>query len=107
MFDELMERLNNTGIPFRESGWAVAPATDYGVIDIDGGGASEWADDRIVNQAVQGTIDLYTRGAGRAQMKTVQEALNEAGVSWRFNSCQYEEDTKLMHYEWVFELEAI
>ena len=107
MFDDLKKALDKTGIPFAETAWETAPATDYGTIALDGPGESVWADDRISEQAIQGTVDLYTHGPGRTQMKKVQAALDGEGVSWRINSIQYEEETGLMHYEWVFELEDI
>ena len=107
MFEELKKALENTGIPFEETAWSPAPSADYGTIALDGQGESVWADDQMEHQAMQGTVDLFTHGPGRAQMQTVQTALDASGVSWRLNSIQYEENTKLTHYEWVFELEAI
>ena len=31
-------------------------------------------------------------------------ALDAAGIAWYLNSIQYEEDTGLIHYEWVWEV---
>lgn len=107
MYEQLLEKLKATGIPFEDGGWSVAPASDYGTAALDGSGAALWADDAMQEQAVSGTVHLFTRDAGRKQMQTVQAALNSAGVSWRLNSIQYEEGTRLTHHEWVFELEAM
>lgn len=107
MFERLLEELRKTGIAFERTAWATAPGTDYGVAALDGGGDTVWADDAMQEQALSGTVDLFTRDEGYPQMFAVQEALNRSGVSWRINSIQYEEGTGLMHYEWVFELEAI
>ena len=107
MYERLIEKLKETGIPFADGGWSTAPAGDYGTAELDGSGATVWADDAMQEQAMSGAVHLYTRGAGRVQMQKVQEALNSGEVSWRLNSVQYEESTNLTHYEWVFELEAM
>lgn len=106
-FDKLLYELRSTGIAFEDTGWSVAPGTDHGIVRIEGGADAVWADDAMQEQAVRGAVHLFTKDAGRGQMKAVQSALNRAGVSWRFSSRQYEETTRLTHYEWIFELEAI
>lgn len=106
MLKHILKELEATGIAFEPTAWATAPGTDYGAVALDGAGASVWADDRMQEQALEGTVDLFTRDEGHPQMKAVQAALDRSGVSWRLNSIQYEENTGLMHYEWVFELEA-
>lgn len=107
MFDKLLEELRATGIDFAHAAWRAAPNTDYGTAALDGGGDTVWADDAMQEQALTGAVHLFTRDAGHAQMQAVQAALNRAGVCWRFTSSQYEEDTRLTHYEWAFELEAV
>lgn len=107
MLNTLIDALNATGIAFKETGWSKAPGTDYGAVALDGSGASVWADDQMTEQAITGTVDLFTLDSGIAQMKSVQQALCDCKISWRLNTIQYEEDTGLTHYEWVFEMEAI
>lgn len=107
MYDKLIESLKNTDIPFREAAWSKAPATDYGVYALDGAGETLWGNNRMLHQAIEGTVDLFTHGPGREQAQTIQSALNEAGVSWALNSVQFEDDTRLTHWEWVFQLEGL
>ena len=107
MLDRLMQELKATGLEFRRGGWAKAPATDYGAVALDGAGATVWADGAMVEQALTGTVDMYTRDEGIPQMLAVQQAFKRAGVSWRLNTVIYERDTRLTHYEWTFELEAV
>ena len=64
------------------------------------------ADDRKEEQVIQGTIDYFTKTEYDANVKLIQEKLNSIEISWRLNSIQYEEDTKFIHYEWIFELEG-
>lgn len=65
---------------------------------------SLWADGRMQEQAIQGTIDYFTRAEFDPNVKKIQKALNDAGVSWRLNSIQYEDTTRYQHYEWVWEI---
>ena len=64
------------------------------------------ADDRKDQQVVQGSIDLYALPGDMKMFDKVQEALDGAGVSFRFSSSQYEdlELNDFIHYEWIFEV---
>lgn len=70
----------------------------------DGAGEAVFANGSMQNQVLSGTVDLYTRTPDdRTLFNGVQNALN--GVcAWRLNSIQFEEDTGLTHYEWVWEV---
>lgn len=106
-FDQLLTALEETGIPFAQYAWDSPPESDYGVISLDGGPSVIWADDHMTEQALEGTVDLFTRSADREQMERIQSILNALpGVAWRFSSLQYENDTRLLHWEWIFQLEA-
>lgn len=75
-----------------------------------------WAEDNEVNQisadnkktvqVIQGTIDLYTLNEKDELAEKIQSALNEMDISFSLNSVQYEDETTLIHYEWVFEVIA-
>lgn len=62
------------------------------------------ADNIHTESADQGTIDLYTKQGNDPLMDSIPEALNKLGCAWYKNSTQYEEDTGLIHVEWVFEV---
>lgn len=107
MYDELIAALRATGIPLAEYAWDSRPDADYLVIAIDGEAASLEADGQKVNQSPQGTVDLFTASNDRQAMQTVQAALDALdGCAWYLNSVQYEDDTRLLHWEWVFSLET-
>ena len=71
-----------------------------------------WAEDREYNaldvnnykngQAVEGTIDYFTKDEDDENINAIQVALNRARIAWFLNSVQYEEETQFIHYEWVF-----
>lgn len=69
----------------------------------DGQAGSLWADGRMQQQALTGTIDYFTKREDDKRVDVIQEALNAAGIPWRLNSIQFEDDTGLIHYEWVWE----
>lgn len=62
------------------------------------------ADNLHAETADQGTIDLYTLQENDPLMESIPAALNGAECVWYKNSTQYEEDTGLIHVEWVFEV---
>lgn len=62
------------------------------------------ADDLKVDQAVSGTVDYFTRTEYDPACDSIQTALNGIEASWYLNSVQFEDETNLIHYEWVFEV---
>ena len=104
-YEAMIAALKETGIPFAEDGWDTKPGLPYGVYAIDGGAGALWAGDRQISQGLQGTVDLFTGvGSARVNRRTVENAIKQSGVSFWYNSEQYESDKRLMHYEWVFEV---
>ena len=53
-------------------------------------------------QAIHGTVDYYTQTEYDGNIDKIQTALNKTCSNWSINSVQYEDDTKLIHYEWEF-----
>lgn len=67
-----------------------------------------WAEDGpgavgIVTRALSGTIDYYTKQENDPNVQNIETVLKNLDIAWRINSIQYEEDTKYIHYEWVWE----
>jgi hypothetical protein len=77
---------------------------DYIVWAEDGQADSVWADGKMIEQTITGTIDYFTRTEYDPLFDSIQTALNTLGISYRLNSIQYEVDTKYWHYEWVWEM---
>ena len=69
----------------------------------DGQADSVWADGRMKEQTITGTIDYYSKEEYDPSFSLIQAALGGIGISYRLNSIQYEPDTKYIHYEIVFE----
>ena len=79
-------------------------AAPYFVYGEDSQDASLYADGVMCTQVLQGTIDYYTQDGEDLTVDETQSALNSAGISFWLNSVQYEDDTNLVHHEWVWEV---
>ena len=62
------------------------------------------ADNRKVNQTIEGTIDLFTKEENDALVDEIQGALCEYCISFRLNTVAYEEETEVIHWEWVWQV---
>lgn len=60
------------------------------------------ADNFKNEQAIQGTIDLFTKTEFDTNVDSIQTALKTAKISFYLNSVQYEQETDFIHYEWVW-----
>jgi hypothetical protein len=65
---------------------------------------SVWADGRMQEQTIEGTIDYFTKTENDPNVQKIQNALNDGNVSWRLNSVQYETETHYIHFEWTFQV---
>lgn len=102
-----LEAIKNTlltvGVPVSHY-TAMKKPDKYIVWAEDSQGEPLWADGRMIGQVVQGTIDYFTRTENDPNAQKVQQALTDADISYRLNSIQYEDDTRYIHYEWVWEV---
>ena len=108
IFDELVRQLKGiTGVQFTEYEWETRPNGNFGTVQLDFETDDSEGDDRKVDRAWEGSVDLYTHGKEMmtvAAVETVLESVCEG--SWYLNSEQYELDTGLIHREFVFQIEA-
>ena len=82
---------------------AQSTAKRYIVWAEDGSNDSFSGNNRQLEQEVTGTIDLYTQTEYDPLIDSIQDALNEEPhVSWMLSSVSYEDETNLIHYEWIF-----
>ena len=73
----------------------------YAVWQEDSEGDSHYSDNIKAEQVLQATIDYFTKSEYDTMTDSIQNALNKAQLSWVLNSFQYEDETKLLHYEWI------
>lgn len=63
-------------------------------------------DGRKIGRTLEGSIDLYSKRPDDPFINAIEKALNDAGICFRLNSIQYEQDTKIIHHEWVWNIET-
>lgn len=52
----------------------------------------------------EGTVDLFTRDEGDTLISAIPAALESIEAAYYLNSVQYEEETGLIHFEWVWQV---
>lgn len=62
------------------------------------------AENGIVNRAMRGTTDLFTKLDLDPWAAELEKSMTESGIAWYLNTIQYEEDTGFRHWEWVWEV---
>ena len=90
-----------------EDSWDTRPNTDsYGLISLDFEAASLDGDSVKQDEAFEGSVDLFScKRSGEGWIPLIRAALTKhCGASWRLNSRQYEHETNLHHWEWVFQI---
>ena len=65
------------------------------------------SDNHKTEQNISGTCDFYTKTEFDPLIDEIQEALDEMGLAWSLNSVQYEDETKMIHYEWRWEVAVV
>ena len=105
-YSGLVAALKTLEAPFAENGWTSRPkGNTYGVVSLDFELNGLTGDDVKVMRAWSGSVDVFsTDKAGEGIPEEVEELLEEFfGASWILNSHEWEQATRLFHWEWTFE----
>ena len=103
------EAPNTVTLPVAEDEWNSRPdAESYGLISLEFEADALRADNRKVITAHEGSMDLYSRRRdGAGWLPLIKDLLTEkCGSCWRLNHRAYERETRLFHWEWVFQVEG-
>ena len=108
MFDELVTKLKAIkGVQFTEYEWKTRPNENHGTVQLDFEAEDDHGDDTKQARAWEGSVDLFTHGKEMLIVAAVESVLEEVCEgSWYLNSEQYEQETGLIHREFVFQIEA-
>lgn len=72
----------------------------------DGEDSAIDANDRKEEQAITGFLDYYTKVEYDERVDAIQAILydlqGEAPFGWRLDSVQYEDETNLIHFQWLW-----
>ena len=92
-----------------EDGWDTRPdAESYGIISLEFEAGHMDGDNRKQHRAYEGSIDLYSRNKhGNGWVQLIEQVLTEhCDSTWSMNRPGYESNTKLYHFEWIFQIEG-
>ena len=90
-----------------EDGWNTRPdAESYGIIQLDFEADALRGDNRKQITAYEGSMDLYSRKKdGDGWLPLIRDMLEEhCEGSWSLNYHGYERESKLYHWEWVYQV---
>ena len=62
------------------------------------------ADNTLAEQSPSGTLGYFTQDEFDPMVDAIQGKLRDLECAWGLNSVQHEENTDLIHYEWVWEV---
>lgn len=74
------------------------------IVWAEDGGNQLFAGNRMREQAVTATVDLYTKAEYGELPDAIQKALDSGGIAWSLSAAAYEDDTRLIHYTWDVEV---
>ena len=74
------------------------------IVWAEDGGNQFFGGNRIQEQAVTATVDLYTKTEYGIAPDEIQQAFDDAGIAWSLSAALYEDDTRLIHYTWDVEI---
>lgn len=103
------ERPNQVKLPMAEDDWNTRPETvSYGIVSLDFEADALRGDNIKVATAYEGSVDLFSlQRSGAGWVELITETLTEhCEGCWSLNSHQYERETGLFHWEWVFQVEG-
>lgn len=83
--------------------WQQTPdVAAWGTVTHDGQADAIWGDGQMQAQAIEGSVHLFCRNLSTGAPEGVQAALAELELSWRLDDVLYEQDTRLLHYVWIW-----
>lgn len=103
------ETPNTVTLLMAEDGWNTRPDADsYGIVALDFEADALRGDNIKCVTAYEGSVDLFSRKRdGDGWIPLITSALTaHCDGAWHLNSRQYERETGLFHWEWVFQLEG-
>lgn len=99
----IRDALLTVGVPVHHFSACKGEKAPYLVWAEDSAGPDVHADGGLAEETLEGTVDYFTRQEYDPVYERVGPALEEIGAACYLNSIQYEADTGLIHYEWVWQ----
>ena len=99
---QLMINTLNTisGIEFAEDAWKQKAPSNYGVVELTGETANDYADGRKIGQAFNVTITMYVSGNSHTWIQKVQEKLESLKIPYSMPTREYLQDINKVRWIW-------
>ena len=99
---EMIDALNTIrGIKFREDAWKEKAPSNYGVVELNGETANDYADGVKIAQAYGVTITMYVTGDSHTWITKVQDVLDSLKVRYTMPTREYLEDKNKVRWIWT------
>ena len=99
---EMIDALNTiSGIEFQEDAWDEKAPSNYGVVELTGETANDYADGVKIAQAYSVTITMYVSGNSHQWITRVQDVLDQLKVRYTMPTREYIQDIKKVRWIWT------
>ena len=99
---EMIDALNTiSGIEFQEDAWDEKAPSNYGVVELTGETANDYADGVKIAQAYSVTITLYVSGNSHQWITKVQDVLDQLKVRYTMPTREYLQDINKVRWIWT------
>ena len=99
---EMIDALNTiSGIEFQEDAWDDKAPSNYGVVELTGETANDYADGVKIAQAYSVTITMYVTGNSHQWITKVQDVLDQLKVRYTMPTREYLQDINKVRWIWT------
>ena len=99
---QMIEALNTiSGIEFQEDAWDEKAPSNYGVVELTGETANDYADGVKIAQAYSVTITMYVSGNSHQWITKVQDVLDQLKVRYTMPTREYLQDINKVRWIWT------
>ena len=99
--DDLLEALNTiSGIEFVRDAWINDAPDNYGVLELTGQNASQWADGHMAEQAFSLLITIYVKDGSDIWVDSVQGVLAAQDLSYGVPRREYDYGSDAVMWQW-------
>ena len=99
---EMIDALNTiSGIEFQEDAWDEKAPSNYGVVELTGETANDYADGVKIAQAYSVTITMYVSGNSHQWITKVQDVLDQLKVRYTMPTREYLQDINKVRWIWT------
>ena len=99
---EMIDALNTiSGIEFQEDAWDDKAPSNYGVVELTGETANDYADGVKIAQAYSVTITMYVTGNSHQWITKVQDVLDQLKVRYTMPTREYLQDINQVRWIWT------